>query len=87
MKDSGIDWIGEIPNDWELSKIKYIFDEVKFTDFDHENTDLLSLTQKGLVRRDISNNEGQIAEIFYNWINRISATIDEIEKNEKNKRK
>ncbi len=29
----------------------------------------------------------QIAEIFYNWINGISATIDEIEKNEKNKRK
>lgn len=25
MKDSGIDWIGEIPESWELSKIKYKF--------------------------------------------------------------
>ncbi|MFL2648953.1 MAG: restriction endonuclease subunit S [Dehalococcoidia bacterium] len=68
MKDSGIDWIGEIPEDWELSKIKFIFDEVKFTYFDHENTDLLSLTQKGLVRRDISNNEGQIAANYEKYI-------------------
>lgn len=26
MKDSGIDWIGEIPEDWEICKIKYLFD-------------------------------------------------------------
>jgi type I restriction enzyme S subunit len=25
MKDSGIDWLGEIPEDWEVKKIKYIF--------------------------------------------------------------
>lgn len=24
MKDSGIEWIGEIPEDWKLSKIKYV---------------------------------------------------------------
>ncbi len=24
MKDSGIEWIGEIPEDWEISKLKYI---------------------------------------------------------------
>ena len=26
MKDSGIEWIGEIPEGWELSRLKYIFD-------------------------------------------------------------
>lgn len=26
MKDSGIEWIGEIPEDWEISKIKYVSD-------------------------------------------------------------
>lgn len=26
MKDSGIEWIGEIPNDWSVSRIKYIAD-------------------------------------------------------------
>jgi len=25
MKDSGIEWIGEISKHWETSKIKYIF--------------------------------------------------------------
>lgn len=24
MKDSGIDWIGEVPEEWEISKVKYI---------------------------------------------------------------
>lgn len=26
MKDSGIEWIGEIPNDWEVKKLKYFCD-------------------------------------------------------------
>ena len=28
MKDSGIDWIGEIPNAWKISKLKYVSDFV-----------------------------------------------------------
>jgi len=28
MKDSGVDWIGEIPAHWEVIKIKHLFDEV-----------------------------------------------------------
>lgn len=28
MKDSGIEWIGEIPEDWEISKIKYGVEKV-----------------------------------------------------------
>ena len=27
MKDSGMEWIGEIPVDWELSKIGSVYDE------------------------------------------------------------
>lgn len=26
MKDSGVEWIGEIPNGWELKKVKYLLD-------------------------------------------------------------
>ncbi len=29
MKDSGIKWIGEIPEDWEIRKLKYILEERK----------------------------------------------------------
>lgn len=28
MKDSGIDWLGEIPAHWEVKKLKYIFDNL-----------------------------------------------------------
>ena len=28
-KDSGVQWIGEIPSHWELRRIKYIFSELK----------------------------------------------------------
>ncbi|EKO3839721.1 restriction endonuclease subunit S, partial [Vibrio harveyi] len=28
MKDSGVDWIGVIPEHWEVKRAKYIFDEV-----------------------------------------------------------
>lgn len=24
MKDSGIEWIGEIPREWEIKRIKYV---------------------------------------------------------------
>lgn len=33
MKDSGIEWIGEIPEGWEITKIKHIVSSV--TDIDH----------------------------------------------------
>ena len=29
MKDSGVEWIGEIPNDWSLKKVKYLFSTEK----------------------------------------------------------
>ena len=25
MKDSGVEWIGEIPSDWKVSKLKYFY--------------------------------------------------------------
>ena len=33
MKDSGIEWIGEIPNEWELRPARYAFSEVKKKDY------------------------------------------------------
>lgn len=48
MKDSGVEWIGEIPNTWELSKIGSLYDErnIKVTDKDFAP---LSVTKKGIV--------------------------------------
>lgn len=40
MKDSGVSWIGEIPEGWGVSKIKYIVG-TKITDGPHETPELL----------------------------------------------
>ena len=48
MKDSGIEWIGEIPADWELSKIGTVYEErnEKVSDADFPP---LSVTKQGVV--------------------------------------
>ena len=48
MKDSGIEWIGEIPVDWELSKIGAVYEErnEKVSDVDFQP---LSVTKQGVV--------------------------------------
>ena len=48
MKDSGVEWIGEIPTTWQLSKIGSIYDErnEKVSD---KNYEPLSVTKQGIV--------------------------------------
>ena len=38
MKDSGIDWIGQIPQGWGVSRLKYFFDIYAGGDIDERNT-------------------------------------------------
>ncbi len=65
-KDSGIEWIGEIPENWEISRVKNAFIRKK-EKAKQENPTILSLTSKGIVVRDITFNEGQIAESYFNY--------------------
>lgn len=65
MKDSGIEWIGEIPENWEVVKNKYVFNRVKeIINNKWEKTQLLSLTTKGIIEKDINNLEGKLPESF-----------------------
>lgn len=66
MKDSGVEWIGEIPVDWSMKRVKHIFTR-KNEKAMQENPTILSLARDGVKVRDISNNEGQIAESYYNY--------------------
>lgn len=66
LKDSGVEWIGKIPKDWEVKRIKHLF-ELKKDKSDEENPTVLSLTQKGLRIRDVSNNEGQLASTYVGY--------------------
>jgi type I restriction enzyme, S subunit len=57
-----------IPNSWSGSRLKYI---LSFTDKKSENPSMeknLSLTQKGIIEKDITTNEGQIAESYDKYI-------------------
>ena len=66
MKKSGVEWIGEIPDDWEVKKVKHSFVR-KNEKTMQENPTVLSLARSGVKERDISNNEGQLAESYYNY--------------------
>ncbi|MDD7362839.1 MAG: restriction endonuclease subunit S [Peptoniphilus sp.] len=48
MKDSGIEWIGEIPEDWEVSKISNVY-KLRRTKVDDVQYPPLSVTKQGVV--------------------------------------
>ena len=66
MKDSGNQYWGSIPTNWHLSDIKYLFEIVK-RNAGKQGYEILSVTQKGIKIKDISNNEGQVAESYANY--------------------
>lgn len=66
MKDSGVEWIGEIPEGWKVTKTKYLFRILKRI-AGQEGFDVISITQKGLKIKDITSNEGQVAENYSNY--------------------
>lgn len=63
MKDSGVEWIGEIPEHWDIKKMKYLF-KIKKRIEGLENPNILSVTQRGVKIKDISSNEGQLATSY-----------------------
>lgn len=70
MKDSGIEWIGEIPKDWNVNLLSLLFYEHKQKNVDLTETNLLSLSYGKIVRKDINTKEGLLPESFdgYNII-------------------
>ncbi len=66
MKDSQSTWFGQIPIDWEMRKIKYIF-KIQKDIAGEEGHTVLSITQKGIKPKDLSKNEGQLAENYSNY--------------------
>lgn len=65
MKDSGIEWIGEVPNDWRIVRNKNAFVCNKELVGEKSGlTQLLSLTTRGIKKKDINNAEGKLPESF-----------------------
>ena len=66
-QDTNIEWLKEIPSDWEISKVKHCFIREKNEKANQEDPIVLSLARDGVKVRDISTGEGQIAESYYHY--------------------
>ena len=65
-KDSGLAWIGSIPEDWKVEKLKRVLTIQKDIS-NKDNPIVLSLARDGVKVRDISTNEGQLAATYENY--------------------
>lgn len=66
MKDSGVEWIGEIPEHWTVAPIRSFF-KIKKDIIGHEPDTVLSITQSGIKVKDINENSGQMANSYAHY--------------------
>ena len=65
MKDSGIEWVKRIPEEWQISSNSHLFSfEKKIVGNEWTKTQLLSLTKKGIVTKNINDGGGKQPESF-----------------------
>ena len=64
MKDSGIEWIGEIPATWDIHPVYSYFGERKNKNSLGNENNLLSLSYGRVIRKDINANGGLLPESF-----------------------
>jgi type I restriction enzyme S subunit len=63
---TGIEWIPSIPKSWEIKKVKHCFNISK-EKAKQDNPVILKLARDSIQIRDITTNEGQIAESYYDY--------------------
>lgn len=65
MKDSGVEWIGEIPKDWHITQTRRLFRNEKNIVGDAvDEYERLALTLKGVIKRSKNDSEGLQPEKF-----------------------
>ena len=63
MKDTGIQWIGEVPDNWVLERLQWHLDEIKESNDPVKTTQVLSLTNKlGVVPYEEKGEQGNKAK-------------------------
>lgn len=70
MKDSGIEWVGNVPAHWDVRPLYYYFAERKKKNYLGQEQNLLSLSYGKVIRKDINTSEGLLPDSFngYNII-------------------
>ena len=64
MKDSGIEWVGQIPVTWDIHPVYSYFGERKNKNSLGNENNLLSLSYGRVIRKDINANGGLLPESF-----------------------
>lgn len=67
MKDSGVDWIGQVPEHWEIHPLFSIFKQNKVKNIGMENDNLLSLSYGNIIRKNIDTTFGLLPANFENY--------------------
>lgn len=60
MKDSGVEWLGVIPEHWEVKRSKFLF-KIKKRISGKEGYQVLSITQQGIKEKDTESGAGQLS--------------------------
>ncbi len=70
MKDSGIEWVKNIPSTWDTAYLSAVLSERKNKNIGMKENNLLSLSYGNVIRKNISTNDGLLPESFegYNII-------------------
>lgn len=73
MKDSGVEWLGKVPETWDTAPLKSFLQLRRdIVGSDSSNTKLLSLTLQGVIERNLENPTGKMPASFDGY-QRISA--------------
>lgn len=64
MKDSGIEWVGEIPETWDVHPVYVYFGERKNKNYALQEQNLLSLSYGKIIRKDIDTVGGLLPASF-----------------------
>ena len=72
FKDSNIEWIGVIPKSWEIMPNKYVMAQIKDIRPVYKGEQILSLSKKGVIVRDLENPSGKMPKTFdgYQYVKR-----------------
>lgn len=63
-KDSGISWLGQIPEHWEVKRLSQVSYEHYISNKDVHHQNLLSLSYGNIIRKDINKTDGLLPSSF-----------------------
>jgi type I restriction enzyme S subunit len=77
MKDSGIEWIGEVPEGWEVKRLRMFYGRRIHKNKGLQEKNLLSLSYGNVIRKSIDTKEGLLPESFdgYNIVEKDDIVI------------